>query len=198
MSRVDDFFIDLDRAWAPPNTPRVRLKIIGSTALMLQADYSRGTKDSDVLETAELRGGIRERLMVLAGRQSRLHNRHGLYLDIVHHALPFLPEEPCWHEDAALSQQLTSFNVLMLDVVDVVVTKLKRFSPSDREDIDAMIRLDLVNHESLVTRFRSAVGRFAFDARGEELGRYRENLHQVERDLLGVEESEIELPSWVE
>lgn len=198
MRRVDEFFLALDRAWAPPAQPRLRLRLIGSTALMLQADYDRGTKDSDVLETVDLNGDTQRRLGVLAGRQSPMHQVHGMFLDIVHHALPFLPEEPCWHEDVALTQQLTSFNILMLDIVDVIVTKLKRFSPSDRADIKAMIHQNLVDHGTLISRFRSAVNRFAFDARAEELPQYRENLHRVERDDFGVEESDIELPSWVE
>ena len=36
------------------SSAKVRLRVIGSSALMLQTDYARGTKDSDVLETADL------------------------------------------------------------------------------------------------------------------------------------------------
>jgi hypothetical protein len=48
----------------------MRLPIIGSAALMLQADYERGTKDSDVLETSELAGATGERLLLLSGKGS--------------------------------------------------------------------------------------------------------------------------------
>lgn len=53
MPGIHDFFADLDRSWPPP-TPRLTLHLLGSTALMLQTDYARSTKDSDVLETSEL------------------------------------------------------------------------------------------------------------------------------------------------
>jgi hypothetical protein len=35
------------------------------------------------------------------------------------------------------------------------------------------------------------------DARADHLPRYIANLHRVERDLLGKDETEIELPDWV-
>jgi hypothetical protein len=38
---------------------------------------------------------------------------------------------------------------------------------------------------------------FSGDARAEDAQRIVENLNEVERDMLGVEESEIELPDWI-
>ena len=54
MREVDDFFRELDGLWTSLPEERIRLPIIGSAALMLQVDYARGTKDSDILETAAL------------------------------------------------------------------------------------------------------------------------------------------------
>ena len=50
MQAVEAFLKDIDAAW-PSAHAKIRLRIIGSTALMLQTSYERGTKDSDVLET---------------------------------------------------------------------------------------------------------------------------------------------------
>jgi hypothetical protein len=55
----------------------------------------------------------------------------------------------------------------------------------------------LVPHERLIERFRSAVDMFLGIAREVELPRYIANLHRVERDMLLVPETEIELPSWI-
>jgi hypothetical protein len=44
----------------------------------------------------------------------------------------------------------------------------------------------------------SIIDSFSMDARAEDLPRYVKNLHTVERDFFGVEESEIELPPWVD
>jgi hypothetical protein len=60
-----------------------------------------------------------------------------------------------------------------------------------------MVDLDLVPHERLIERFRAAVDEFSGDARADQLPAYVANLHRVERDMLGVAESDIDLPSWI-
>jgi hypothetical protein len=197
VSRISDFLTDIDRGWTAPMPVKIRLPIIGSAALMLQADYERGTKDSDVLETSELVGEVRERLLRLAGQGSDLHRRWRMYLEIVPSALPFLPQSPAWHEVPDLNAELQHFSVAVLDVVDVVVSKLKRFNPNDASDIEAMIDRDLVTHDKLVLRFKSAVESYSMDSRAEDLPEYVANLNRVERDQLGLPPTEIELPPWV-
>lgn len=78
MPLVEDFFKDIDARWVWPQPEKIRLRIIGSAALMLQTDYERGTKDSDVLETAELVAETKDRLLQLAGIDTDLHARHRL------------------------------------------------------------------------------------------------------------------------
>ena len=53
-SPIENFIVAIDQAWTGDPGPKILLRVIGSTALMLQADYVRGTKDSDVLEAADL------------------------------------------------------------------------------------------------------------------------------------------------
>lgn len=72
------FFEALDDQWRRAGHPRVRLSIIGSTALMLRTDWVRGTKDSDVIETAELQATARDALRDIAGKGSPLHQSHRL------------------------------------------------------------------------------------------------------------------------
>jgi hypothetical protein len=193
---IRDFLAEVDRRWRWPAAERIRLRMIGSAALMLQADYSRGTKDSDVLETDGLAHEARDNLLALAGPRSELHRRHRHYIDIVAAGLPFLPRVPVWHDTRELNATLQHFEITVLDIVDVVVSKLKRFSPSDEADIDAMIALELVPHDRLIARFKAAVESYEMDARAEKLPVYVRNLHRVERDLFGVPETEIELPPW--
>src|SRR5262245_52761944 len=111
---------------------------------MLQAHYERGTKDSDVLETPDLTAEIKDQLIRLAGAGTALHQRWRLYLEIVRNGIPFLPVAPCWHPVSALNAKLVHLELWVLDVVDVVVSKLKRFSANDQVDIDAMIQRELV------------------------------------------------------
>ena len=194
---LDAFFQQLDRDWPGQRTDKIQLCLIGSTALMLQADYARGTKDSDILETTNLTGETKERLLALAGEGTPLHQRHRIYLDIVPNGLPFLPSGPLWHPLVELNASLQTFEIQVLDIVDVVVSKLKRFHANDKIDVMAMIDRDLVTHDRLLSRFRAGVDRFSEDARAEELPRYVRNLHEVERDMLGVPPTDIELPDWI-
>jgi hypothetical protein len=82
-------------------------------------------------------------------------------------------------------------------VVDVVVSKLKRFHANDVSDVRAMVDAGRVDHARLVERFRLAVDVFSCDARADDLPRYVGNLHRVEREYFGVPESDIELPDWI-
>lgn len=198
MSIIDEFFADVDQQWpAAPAATKIRLAIIGSSALMLQTRYERGTKDSDVFETVDLAPATKAALLRVAGKDTELHRRWRLYIDIVGNGIPFLPHGPLWHPVAAVNGKLRRIELVALDVVDVVVSKLKRFHANDQADVDAMIARGLVPHARLVARFRSAVDDFIGDARAAELPGYIANLHRVERDMLGVGETEIELPSWI-
>ena len=194
MLIVREFLRDLDLLWPP--APRIPLRIIGSTALFLQTDYERGTKDSDVLETRDIDAGAKERLLALGGQGTRLHDRHRIYLDVVDNALPLLPHVPLYHPVPALAG-LAHFEVLVLDVVDVCVSKVKRFSAHDRDDILAMVERGLVDPASLARRFADAIEDYTGPAEEEDFRRYNANLHRVQRDMLGVETSEMVLPAWM-
>lgn len=197
MSAIRAFLLAVDRAWQSPVSAKTRLRIIGSTALMLQADYMRGTKDSDVLETDALSKQTQDSLLQIAGPGTVLHQRHKLYLDIVQNGLPFLPQVALCHLLSELNGSLQHFEIEVLDIVDVVVSKLKRFSAHDQSDISAMVEKGLVEQPRLIARFRSAVDVYGMDARCGDLPRYVRNLHRVERDMFGVPETDIELPAWI-
>lgn len=195
---IEEFFIELDQAWKSTNGERIRLPIIGSAALFLQCDYSRGTKDSDVLQLGQLTADeVVAALEKIAGAGSVLAKRHRAYLDIVAQGVPFLPHPPQFHVLEKLNSQLKNFKVEVLDIVDVVVSKLKPFRAQDVDDIRHLVDLGVLESQMLVTRFKSAVDYWSMDARASHLPRYLENLHVVQRDLLGVDESFVELPRWI-
>ena len=194
---IELYLLDLDALWGGAEPP-IALKIIGSTALMLQADYLRGTKDSDVLGVEPIRGAVKEKLLGLAGKGSQLQGLHQVYLDVVESGLPFLPHPPRFLPLEGLNLRLKSFTVSVLEVVDVVVSKLKRFNGKDMEDVRAMVDMDLVEHVRLIDRFNSAVDRFGMDARADDLPLVIRNLHWVERECFGKRPTAIPLPPWVD
>lgn len=195
MKPVEAFLLELDEAW-PETAGKLRLRIIGSTALMLQTSYVRGTKDSDVLETDELTDDIRERLLRLAGPETSLHQRHRLYIDVVRRGVPFRRQSPKYHALVELNASLRRFDVEVMSVVDVVVSKLARFNANDQADVDAMVARELVSHGDVVGCFVEAVD-FKMDLTWGEFTRYVRNLHAVERDMFGVTPTEVEEPSWL-
>jgi hypothetical protein len=196
VTSIEQFLIEIDHRWAPIAPGKIPLQVIGSAALMLQSEYVRGTKDGDVLETQAITPAIKERLLSLAGKNTDLHRRSGMYLDVVTQALPFMPQRLVFHDVAKL-RDLKHFSIHALDIADVVVSKLKRFSISDVGDIREMVNRGLVDHKRLIKRFEEAVDRFSIDARIEDVPKVIKNLHAIERDYLRVPESEIDMPDWM-
>lgn len=168
MKTASAFLADVDRRWVK-REERIPLHIIGSVALLLRTDYERGTKDSDVVQTRELTPS----------------------------GLPFLPHEPHYHALEELNASLHHFEIRVLDVVDVVVSKLKPFRGSDIEDIRQMVERDLVPHALLIARFKDAVDEYSGGAGAEDIPRFVKNLNRIERDLLLVPETRVELPDWL-
>ena len=195
---VEAFLQDLDARWKPVATERIVLRVIGSTALMLQAKYVRGTKDSDVFHTNEIDDDLAKRLLAIAGVGTDVHKRHRLYIQLVRSGLLFRRQVVEWRALDELNAGLRSFRIEVMSVLDVVVSKLKRLNANDLTDIQAMIERELVTHEALIACFRDAVD-FTMDAKADDLPQYRANLHRVERDMFGIEApTPIELPRWVE
>lgn len=197
MRQVDEFFREIDDGWAKRSLENVRLHVIGCSALLLQTDYERGTRDADIFQATDLSAEAKQHLLDLAGRDTEIANRRHMHVEVVANGIPFLPLVPVWRPMDRVNRMLQCIEVVALDAVDVVVSKLVPFRASDKQDIEAMIERELIEHAMLVARFRSAVDLWKFDARGENLPRYIRNLNEVERDMLAVPESEIELPSWI-
>src|SRR6185295_7099272 len=134
MARLESLLLDIDRLWSlrTDEARLVGLRIIGASALMAQTGYDRGTKDSDVLETLDLSNAVKSELLRLAGPGSALHAQHRTYVQLVPNGVPFLRQNARWNSLAELNKELANFEAEVLDVVDVVVAKLKRFSANDQ------------------------------------------------------------------
>lgn len=194
---VREFLRAIDDAWSPRPAQKLTLRVIGSTALMLQSNYARGTKDSDIVQTDSVTPQIADQLVALAGPNTKLFQRFRMYIQVVNSAILFKRQTVAWCTPSGL-EDLRSFHVEAMSIVDVVVSKLKRFDANDRDDIAAMIDRELVSHEELVACFRQAVD-FTDDAKSDRLPQWIANLHRVERDSFGIDvPTEIELPSWVD
>jgi len=193
---IRDFLSEIDERWKFVGGEPIRLRLIGSAALMLQTDYERGTKDSDVLEAEEITPAVKAQLLELGGPKTSLFEKYRMYLEVVTQAILFLPQGPVFHPVQNLA--LKNFSVEVLGVTDIVISKLKRLNQNDSDDIKAMVKRKLLDHGELVSRFESAVDMYSMDARAEDLDKYIANLNRIERDFLGMPESKIEKPDWMQ
>lgn len=183
----EDFLEGLDAQWTRIEDPPIALKVIGSTALFLHTDYERRTKDSDILRTSEIDDEIHDKLLRIAGKGTPLHQKHRIFLDIVGANVPMLPSEPIWHPYTGV--RLRNFTVSYLDVVDVLVSKLKRFHGDDQDDIQAMIEKEEVTHEQFLKRFRLTVECYRHRARVDRLPEMAERFNFIEQNLFIIDES---------
>src|SRR5262245_16324506 len=103
MPSIHDLITEIDRKWSKSQDGKVTLRIIGATALTLAVGYERGTKDSDILETAAVDQQTKDRLLELAGPGTDLARRHRMYVEFVASGLPLLPQTPQWLEPSDLN-----------------------------------------------------------------------------------------------
>lgn len=196
MSRINQLFTAIDNGWKPIGKEPITLQIVGSTALMVQCSYARGTKDADIIDLSTSVPEATKQLELLAGKQSNICKQFHIYLDLVSSGIMFKPSKPIFHAVKAI--QLKNFVITAMDITDVVVSKLKRFNSNDRDDIRAMVQQKHIRHARLVERFKLAIDGYSMDARAEEFHKYIKNLNEVERDMLLVPESSIDLPPWMD
>ena len=180
--QFSDFLRDVDGHWGGP---AATLHLLGSTALFLRTPYQRGTKDGDVLRTRDLdEGGHSKRLLDIAGPDSALYQKHRMYLDLVSRNIPMLPPEPLWHVYDI--DGLEHLEVRVLDVADVCVSKLKRWTADDRDDVEAMIDLGHFDHARVVERLREVIEVYWHEY-PDHLQRMVGRFSELERDwFLGV------------
>jgi len=108
---------------------------IGGFTLQLLLEKSRPTGDVDFVETVPSNAGTS--LTELAGKNTELALEHKLYLDWVK-----VTEPPSDYETRlfdATPRDLKKLKIKVLDPHDLVLTKLERNSPRDREDVKALI-----------------------------------------------------------
>lgn len=193
--RVAEFLRAVDRAWlALEGEPRVRLDIVGGSALLLRTNYARVTEDVDVLE-AWLDPSLGERVNEIAGISSPLRDRHGLYVQRIAPGLPFLPRVPRWHV-VELGLGLRHLDIRALDLVDVAISKLKRFDSRDESDIDWLVANEYVSLQDFRARFHLAYDDAAESSKEDLLERVVRHFNRVERDYFAASETPVEPPDW--
>lgn len=173
--RLLRFLTAIDNALLPHSGgEQLLLYHIGRSALVWKHGFQAATQDVDVVRPREDRH--RQLLLEalrLFGRGTPNAREYGLYLEEVCEGLPPVTGG-CYKRAIEVEERWQVIRVFHLEDHDLAVTKLKRFSQKDQEDIRLMCDLDLLDSDTLKARVESAypyrhdkdedVGREAADA----------------------------------
>jgi len=96
---VNDLFNDLDIALEQKSfSQKTSLHVVGSSALFLQTDLIRKTKDTDLLEIEILDEKLKSFLTKGFGKDSPYQQKNKIYIEFVSKAFFFLPQQPIFHK----------------------------------------------------------------------------------------------------
>jgi len=140
-----NFLRDVDTGLSRP----VVVHCIGGFVLVAMWNHSRPTADVDFIEISPSEAS--QELLNLAGSESELAKKHRFYFQRVSIA-------PCPLEyESRLTditpQSLKRLHLLALEIHDLVLAKIDRFSPRDREDIGFLARQGALDLSLLRRRF---------------------------------------------
>lgn len=107
------------------------LHCMGGFALVQAYGLDRATADIDVLSVAPLSSGAR--LLQLAGKESLLRNKHGIYLDVV--TVATAPENYLARVKPLYPGVWQNLHLFVLEAHDLALTKLERNFERDRADV---------------------------------------------------------------
>ncbi len=120
------FLVALDTTLTAPT----ELHCLGGFIVAAMHDFARVTADIDVIQ---VRGTAAPALVTLAGRGSRLHQEHRIYLDFV--TVASVPEDYEARLIPLFPSTFTQLRLKALEVHDLVLAKLARNIDRDREDV---------------------------------------------------------------
>jgi hypothetical protein len=164
-SEVLGFLEQLDQELANHASPgeRVDLYLLGRCALILRQQMAIATKDIDIVLT---QARLEEKAYELFKQGSSNAQRLGLYLDRVPEGLPPLPGGYRKRSEE-LPGNWRVIRPRLLDNHDLAASKLRSFRATDRQDVQTLCDLGLLDPVTLRDRLESAF-RWSLDKDGDE------------------------------
>ncbi|MGH7397841.1 MAG: DUF6036 family nucleotidyltransferase [Candidatus Rokuibacteriota bacterium] len=141
-----EFLSEIDGALEAP----VTLHCLGGFVGAICYGLARTTNDLDYLEIAPM--SARTALERLAGRQSALARKHGVYVQ--HFSLVTLPDSYADRLTDLVAGRFRRLRLRALEAHDLALSKLSRDSPVDREDVAHLARTVPLDPELLRRRYR--------------------------------------------
>jgi hypothetical protein len=139
-----DFLREVDRRLPNP----IALHCLGGFVLRVIYDIPRHTGDLDYLDTVP--SAAKSQLSEIAGPESHLARRYGLH---IHFAGVIDMPENYASRLIDITHNLKKLSLLVPEVYDLLLSKLTRNSPKDREDIKYLIQRERLAFDKLRFRF---------------------------------------------
>ncbi|MGH9318785.1 MAG: DUF6036 family nucleotidyltransferase [Vicinamibacteria bacterium] len=134
------------------------------------------------------RTGLLKRLSEEAGKGSELHRATDYYVDIVPPGL--FPQDWGWRSRTTSLELpgLEHIELRILELHDLILSKLKRFAGKDREDIRGLCEREKFDIETLRSRYTQARLPYDYDER-EKL---EANFRFIESEFLALEPTDFD------
>lgn len=159
--RWSAFLQDLDDVAEGP----VELHIVGGFAVTVVYGVARETADLDFI--APTLGAEHVRLLEAGGINAPLHRVHSVYLDPAG-GVTDRPVDYATRLRRVAKGRFKNLRLWALDPDDLVLAKLTRNWPKDREDLGAMAEARLVNPEVLRHRYRNELRPYLLTTDGHD------------------------------
>jgi hypothetical protein len=163
-----------------PSNEKTVLYLGGGAAILLVYDGQLRTDDVDLIGE---RTGLLKRLSEEAGKGSELHRATDYYLDIVPPGL--FPQEWGWRSRTTRLELpgLQHIELRVLELHDLILSKLKRFAGKDQEDIRGLCEREEFDIDILRSRYTGA--RLPYDH--DEREKLDANFRFIETAFLALE-----------
>lgn len=129
----------------------VSFHCFGAFAITLLYGLPRETSDVDVISAVV--GSHYDELTILAGKNSSLHKKHKVYLDLVG-SIATVPDD---YKHRLISISPTTFEKVKLKVMeahDIILSKLNRDWPKDIQDVEHLAKVAEIDTQILRDRYQ--------------------------------------------
>ena len=174
-----DFLTDVDEQIGAP----AAVHCLGGFVLTVLWEVPRATNDLDFIETEPSTAG--ERLLKIAGAGSALARQYRLEFQRV--TVADYPEGYASRLIDITPPSLKKLRLLAFELHDLVLAKIGRFAPRDRDDIAFLVSRRAIDRKILVQRYEGELRPYLLNE-----GRYQVNFELCLEELLPGGNSERE------
>ena len=145
--KLHEYFSEIDARL----TGKYDITLIGGAALILEYNHTRVTYDLDVLNSGDAR-----KLEEFIAKQKDLNEKYHLPFQIVDGSFFPLSDEYLAKRKKYSKGKFKHLNIYVLDIYDVIMSKLDRCDARDRDDIQWLRDNFIIDVDELIKTYKDA------------------------------------------